>query len=144
MNLSRFQRDGRAVRRAFLAAGAFALLAVALGAPVATAQDAKPQAVRLVVDYGDGAQLHWTALPWREGMTVLDALATAAKHPHGITFETRGSGASTLVTRIGDLKNEGNGRNWLYSVNGKLANVGAGAYKLSAGDAVLWEFKVYR
>jgi hypothetical protein len=77
-------------------------------------------------------------------MTVVDLLAAAAKHPHGITFETRGSGASTLVTRIGDLKNEGAGRNWLYSVNGKLANVGAGAYKLGAGDAVLCEFKVYR
>ena len=91
-----------------------------------------------------GADPVLAALPWREGMTVVDALGAAAKHPHGITFESRGRGASALVTRIGDLKNEGTGRNWLYSVNGKLANVGAGAYKLSAGDVVLWEFKVYR
>jgi hypothetical protein len=41
------------------------------------------------------------------------------------------------------LKNEGDGKNWLYSVNGKMARVGAGAYQLESGDVVLWEFKVY-
>jgi len=76
-------------------------------------------------------------------MTAVDALAAAKKHPHGITFEKRGRGASTLVTQIDDLKNEGDGKNWLYSVNGKTARVGAGAYQLKSGDAVLWEFKVY-
>jgi hypothetical protein len=144
MKLDAIQRHVRAARRALQAGGCLALLAVACWPASAPAQDAKPHTIRLVVDYGDGAQVHWTALSWREGMTVLDALAAAAKHPHPITFETRGTGASTLVTRIGDLKNEGTGRNWLYSVNGKLANVGAGAYQLKAGDAVLWEFKVYR
>jgi ABC-type transport system substrate-binding protein len=112
-------------------------------ATVSIAADVKAETVRLVVDYGDGAQVHLTALPWRDGMTVLDALAAAKKHPHGITFAQRGSGASSLVTQIGDLKNEGDGKNWLYTVNGKLAPVGAGAYKLKAGDGILWEFKDY-
>ena len=57
----------------------------------ALAAEPKAATVRLVVDYGDGAQVHFTALPWREGMTVLDALGAAQAHPHGITFSQRGS-----------------------------------------------------
>ena len=129
-------------RRAF----GMAVLAAATTIAIATlsiAAEEKAKTVRLVVDYGDGAQVHFKALPWRDGMTVLDALAAAKKHPHGITFAQRGSGASSLITQIDDLRNEGDGKNWLYTVNGKLARVGAGAYQLKAGDAILWEFKVY-
>ena len=112
-------------------------------APPSVAADGKAQTVRLVVDYGDGAEVRFKALPWRDGMTVVDALAAAGKHPHGTTFAQRGRGASALIIQIDDLKNQGDGKNWLYSVNGKTARVGAGAYKLKSGDAILWEFKDY-
>jgi Domain of unknown function (DUF4430) len=122
-----------------------ALVAVAAisHAPPSFAADKQAETVSLAVDFGDGAEVRFKALPWRDGMTVLDALAAAEKHPHGITFAKRGSGAMALITQIDDLKNQGNGKNWLYSVNGKTATVGAGAYKLKSGDAILWEFKVY-
>jgi hypothetical protein len=119
----------------------FALAALA-AAPTADAAD-KPQIVEMVVDYGDGVQLRFTALPWRAKLTVLDALEAAGKHPHGVKFDKRGRGAQAMVTAIGNVKNEGNGKNWLFSVNDKPADVGAGAYELEAGDAVLWEFKTY-
>lgn len=106
------------------------------------AAEAKP-AVKLVVDYGDGVQVHYTALPWQAGMTVVDALTAAQKHPHGLKLTQKGKGASALITEIGGLKNEGSGKNWLFSVNGKEADVGAGGYELNAGDTVLWEFKAY-
>ncbi len=110
----------------------------------ATVQAAdKPDTVSMVVDYGDGVQVHFTALPWQDSMTVLDAIDAAAKHPHGVKFEKRGRGTATLVTGIGKLKNEGSGKNWLYSVNKKDADVGVGAYRLEPGDAILWEFKAY-
>ncbi len=99
--------------------------------------------VSLVVDYGDGAQVHLTALPWSKGMTAVDALAAAQKHRHGVKFVQRGRGANALVTQIGDLKNQGNGKNWIYAVNGKTAEVGAGTYALEPDDRVLWEFKEY-
>ena len=119
-----------------------ALLAAA-PPPMTAAADEKAQTVELVVDFGDGAQVRLAALPWRDEMTVLDAMEKAKQHPHGITFAQRGSGASTLITQIDDVKNQGDGKNWLYSVNGKLGTVGVGACRLKPGDAVLWEFKVY-
>jgi hypothetical protein len=102
--------------------------------------------VRLVVDYGDGVEVHFTRLAWRKGMTVLDALAAARKHRHGVSFAHRGSGSSALITKIGDVENQGGGqnsKNWLYSINGKPAEVGAGAMQLNSGDAILWKFQVY-
>jgi hypothetical protein len=58
----------------------------------------------------------------------------------GIKFVHQGTGERILITAIDDLKNEGRGSNWLYEVNGKLADKSAGIYELSAGDAVLWRF----
>jgi hypothetical protein len=109
--------------------------------PAAAAQ--KVATIQLVVDYGDGAELRFKALPWKEGMTVLDALNAAKVHRHGITFVTRGKGSSTLITKIGDLANEGDGKNWLYSVNEKRGEVSAGAQKVEAHDTILWRFEVY-
>jgi hypothetical protein len=102
---------------------------------------AAPPAVELTIDFGDGAQLRFKALDYRPGMTVLDALAVAQKHPRGVKYAHRGRGASAIVTELGGLKNEGRGRNWLYAVNGKSADESAGSYQLKPGDAILWEFK---
>jgi len=123
-----------------------ALLLLAVCSPLAaTEPPAKqaPKTVRLVIAYGDGAELHFTALPWKAEMTVLDALEAAKRHPHGITFTQRGRGTTAMITQIGNLANQGNGKNWLYSVNDKTAEVGAGAYELADGDRILWEFKEY-
>jgi hypothetical protein len=103
----------------------------------------KASTVRLVVDYGDGVEVHFTALPWREDMTVLNALSAAQAHRHGMSFTQRGAGASAMITKIGDVKNEGDGRNWLYYVNEKQGEVSAGVMKLKPGDAVLWRFETY-
>jgi hypothetical protein len=114
----------------------------------ASAQAAPPAAetIRLVIDFGDGVELHFTRLPWKQGMTVVDAMGAAAAMPHGVKFEQIGAGETALVTKIGDVKNEGSGRdrrNWLYDVNGKPAEVGAGALELKPGDVVLWKFDRY-
>jgi hypothetical protein len=124
------------------------LAAVALALAVGTVRgaDSPSAAVSLVVDYGDGAQLLLSAIPWHDGMTVLDTLTFAQNHPHGVKFTKRGSGSGTLVTGIGGLANQGGGekdKNWLFSLNGKSSTVGAGAAKLASGDAVLWKFQVY-
>jgi hypothetical protein len=106
--------------------------------------DERPKTVKLVIDYGDGVEKHFTALAWQEDVTVLDVLAAAQKHAHGIRYEFKGRGATTLVTKIDDVENEGNGRNWLYQVNGKWADKSCGTFELQAGDAVLWKFDTYR
>jgi hypothetical protein len=106
------------------------------------AADPRP-AVSLSIDYGDGVELRFRELPYRAGMTVLEALAAAAKHPHGVKFVQRGRAATAMITEIDGVKNDPAGKNWLFSVNGKSAEVGAGAYELKPDDAVLWEFKPY-
>ncbi len=82
----------------------------------------KPSTVRLVVDYGDGVEMHYKAIAWRDGMTVLDVLAAAKKHARPLAYSQRGSGRGALITQIGGLANEGGGatdKNWMYTVNGK-------------------------
>ena len=84
------------------------------------------------------------SIPWKAKLTVLAALQAAQKHPRGIKLAYQGTGERVLVTAIDGVKNEGRGKNWLYQVNGELADKSAGVYELSAGDAVLWRFAAPR
>lgn len=130
-------QPGRAYRGLFLI-----LLLWQLTDRAALAADPQP-AVSLTVDYGDGVELRFRQLPYRAKMTALDALAAAGKHPRGLKFVQRGRGATAIITEIDGLKNDPAGKNWLFSLNGKTAEVGVGALELQAGDTVLWEFKAY-
>ena len=123
------------------------LVLASLGAVSAFAQQAKPKTIRLVIDYGDGVEKHFTALRWSEGMTALDAMNRAKASPHGITFKYSGKGASAFLSKIDDLENEGggaNGKNWIYRVNDKLATKGLGIYKLKPSDVVKWRFEAFK
>ena len=124
------------------------LLVLLVGTAKTTAAEPNPakstKIVAVVIDYGDGVQKHFTAIEWKTGITVLDAMRTAKAHPRGIRFEYQGDGATALLTTIDDLKNEGKGRNWIYRVNGKLADTSFGVRELAAGDSVLWKFEAYR
>ena len=111
-----------------------------LGAAVGSAAEPADKSIKLTIDYGDGVQKVFVALPWKEKLTVLAALEAAQKHPRGIKLAYQGSGERAFVTAIDDVKNEGRGKNWLYEVNGERAEKSAGVYELSAGDAVLWRF----
>lgn len=118
-----------------------AALTLALPASVPGQENTSP-AVRLTVDYGDGVQKTFTALAWKSGQTVFDALQAAAQHPHGIRFDHRGTGESTFISAIDDCANEGQGgRNWRYSVNDRPAQMSCGVTEIKAGDSILWHFK---
>ena len=111
---------------------------------LAAAPEPRQKSVKMIIDYGDGAELHFPALKWRKEMTVLDAVKASSRLPHGVNFTTRGSGTYTFVTGIDDVENEGGGsqkRNWIYRVNGKKAEVSVGAYRLQPADVVLWKFE---
>lgn len=101
--------------------------------------------VTLTVDYGDGAQKRFPAIPWKAKMNVVNALDWAGKHPRGIKFTQRGRGALTMITQIDDLKNGGaDDRNWVFRVNDKLGDRSSGIFELKAGDRVLWKFERYK
>lgn len=106
--------------------------------------DPKPPTVQLIIDYGDGVQKHFTTLEWKEGMTVLDAMAAAHKHPRGIKIVYRGKGETAFLTQIDELENEGRGRNWVYRVNGELAKKSFAILTVKAADTILWTFGEYR
>lgn len=137
------------LRRSFFSYAAISLLASASMAGTSVAEEKKPDEpakdpLKLVIDYGDGVQKHFTALPWTKETTAFSLLEAAAKHPRGIKFTHQGRGETTLVTAIDDVKNEGRGRNWLYEVNGKLGDRSSAVFPLKAGDSVLWRFGKYQ
>jgi hypothetical protein len=102
--------------------------------------------VELTIDYGDGMQKRFPVLKWREGLTVFNTMQEADKHPRGISMKSRGRGATRMVTQIDDLKNGGGGKkkNWIFRVNGELADRSCGVFKLKPGDRVLWKFEQYQ
>ena len=119
-----------------------ALFLTMLSAQVSFAE--QPKTVKVVIDYGDGCEKHFTAIAWKAEMTVLDATRAAQAIRGGIKFKSRGKGATAFLTSIDEVENEGRGRNWLFDVNGKQADRSIGVFKLNAGDAVLWKFAKYR
>ncbi len=127
-------------RRSTLIALALAFAGVGLATPSAAQAADK---VKLVIDYGDGVEKHFTQLTYKKDMTVLDAVRLAEKHAHGIKVEVRSSGSTAFLEKIDDIANEGSGKNWVYRVNDKLGDRSIGIYKLQPGDAVLWRFQEY-
>ena len=106
--------------------------------------DQKKSTVTVTIDFGDGFQKRYTKISWRAKMTVMDATQSASKHKRGIKIKYRGRRATAFLFQIDDLKNEGRGKNWLYSVNGKLGDRSFALYKVKAGDTVLWKFRKYK
>ena len=108
------------------------------------AEEPVPQGptVSLAIDFGNGAKRQFTGLEWYEQMTVGELMSTASRRSPGLDFEVRGSGEMTLLTSLDGVANgEGNGRYWLYEVNGLPAQVSFAVQPLGAGDRVLWVFK---
>jgi hypothetical protein len=70
-----------------------------------------------------------------EGDSVLDLLLKT-KNP-----EIKEYSFGKAVESINGITNGWNKKYWLYSVNGKEANVGAADFKLAQNDVVTWEFK---
>ncbi len=104
------------------------------------------QTVQLVVDYGDGVQKRFTAIPWRDGLTVLDIMQAAEQQRHGITIAVRGNGEAALLTKLDDVGNEegaAGARNWIFYVNDHMADRSLGATPVKSGDTILWKFERY-
>jgi hypothetical protein len=42
--------------------------------------------VALTIDYSNGAQKHFSSIPWEKGQTILEAIQASARIPPGITI----------------------------------------------------------
>jgi hypothetical protein len=137
-------RNRLVICRLLIAGLVIAMLRAASEAPAAEPQ---PKAVRLVIDYGDGVEKHFTAIPFKPGMTALDAMRYAQRHPRGIKFESTGNGATLFVTSIEGVENESGAsdeRNWIFSVNDKKGNKSCAVTELKPDDVVRWKFEKYQ
>ena len=78
-----------------------------------------------------------------QGETVYDILIRAARK-HTLQLDTDGTGQAAYVTGLQHLYNGdyGDVSGWAYSVNGQSPMVGCGAYVLSDGDQILWEYSL--
>lgn len=73
--------------------------------------------------------------------TAYSVLRELAKQ-NGKSISTKGFGSTVNVSGIDGLKefDHGPSSGWMYKVNGTPPNIGAGAYKLKAGDQVIWYY----
>lgn len=73
--------------------------------------------------------------------TAYSVLRELAKQ-NGKSISTKGFGSTVYVSGIDGLKEFDHGRSsgWMYKVNGTPPNIGAGAYKVKAGDTVIWYY----
>lgn len=143
MTMMRRRRTGRVAVWLGLVLGVGCLLSAPVGPSVRAAEPAKAS-VALVIDYDDGVEKHFRELPWKAGMTVLDVIQAAEQHPRASKFVYRGSGDTAFLTQIDDVKNEGSGRNWIYSINGQLGKRSFAVTEVKAADRVLWKFTQYQ
>ena len=74
----------------------------------------------------------------KDGATALDLLRKTA------TIETKGEGANAFVTTInGRAADSSKKEYWAFYIDGKLAEVGAGSYKLKDKDKLKWKLETY-
>ena len=73
--------------------------------------------------------------------TAYSVLRELAKQ-NGKSISTKGFGSTVYVSGIDGLKefDHGPSSGWMYKVNGTPPNIGAGAYKVKAGDKVIWYY----
>ena len=73
--------------------------------------------------------------------TAYSVLRELAKQ-NGKSISTKGFGSTVYVSGIDGLKefDHGPSSGWMYKVNGTPPNIGAGAYKVKAGDTVIWYY----
>ncbi|MEM7052865.1 MAG: DUF4430 domain-containing protein [Acidobacteriota bacterium] len=83
-------------------------------------------------------------IPISDGTTtVLDLMDEAETDCNpAITYTYSGSGDSAFLESIDGVENDqdSNGYYWVYEVNGVSPSVGFGAYVLSDGDSVAWDY----
>lgn len=103
----------------------FVLLPAAYGAS---------QNVTVEIDYGGLQQSRKVEITWKQGITALEALQSAAK------IETKQSCEFIFVNSIDSVEGRSGAMAWYYDINGKRATSFANKCILSEGDYMRWEY----
>ncbi|MFH1149808.1 MAG: DUF4430 domain-containing protein [Actinomycetota bacterium] len=89
--------------------------------------------VRVTTDFGR-EKVRSASVPFRNGMSVMDALSSTAR-----VKTDYGGGFVSSIEGIGSRSGEGDTADWFYYVNGVLSDVGADQFETRAGDLVWWD-----
>lgn len=90
------------------------------------------------VYFKTAGQTNFTKQEIISGKTALDLTKEKAN------IKTKGEGVNAYVTEInGIIAQDSKKEYWAFYVNGKMATVGAGSYKLKQGDKIEWKIEKY-
>jgi hypothetical protein len=82
-------------------------------------------------------------VPCSTESTAFEVLKIASRQA-GFSLETTGQGQTAFVKSIAGVANQGaGGDNWVFHVNGALADRGSGVYPLQSKDQLRWVFGKY-
>ena len=103
--------------------------------------DAVPELNKIDHLPDDGVILTATTIDLAKGETVYDILVQAARAYH-LHVDTTGASEAAYVRGISYLYEQEHGdlSGWTYKVNGTSPSVGCGAYTLSDGDEIVFEY----
>lgn len=88
-----------------------------------------PQKDELVVD-----------VPCSDDSTVF-SIMERAKNMGDLNFESRGKGDTVFLDSIQGVENGGaSGDNWVYRVNGELADKSCGVFEVAPKDEIVWSY----
>ncbi len=78
-----------------------------------------------------------------EGSTVYDLMAAAASKYNNFSFKGKEfGGIGFFVEEINGLaQDKGEGRYWIYYINGETAKVGVSQYKIKENDVISWKYE---
>ncbi|MBU1670494.1 MAG: DUF4430 domain-containing protein [Actinobacteria bacterium] len=94
--------------------------------------------VKVTRDFGR-AKVRSASVPFRNGMSVMDALSSTAD-----VQTDYGGGFVTSIQGIGSTSVEGGPADWFYYVNGVLSDLGADQFEVGAGDLVWWDLHSWK
>lgn len=86
----------------------------------------------------NGVLLNQTKVEYQSGDTVLSVFKKVTKEK-GIAIINQ-NGYISSIGHISERGMEDGTGGWMYLVNGSVASVGAGSYKLSANDTIQWRY----
>ncbi len=99
--------------------------------------------VAVSIGFGNRRAAKQFTVPYSDESTVLSILDRAQSNGD-LSIDYRGSGESAFVTSIDGIENQGaDGDNWVYRVNGKLADRSCGIFAIKPGDEIAWTLGPY-
>ncbi|TSC89374.1 MAG: hypothetical protein G01um10145_531 [Microgenomates group bacterium Gr01-1014_5] len=107
--------------------------------PAMPASEVAREVKKATVEIVDRGELRkYPDLEFKEGETALGLTRLV------VEVETKGEGEQAFVTAIsGKLADSVKKEFWSFLVNGKMAETGAGSYKVQNGDTITWKISTF-